>query len=372
MRVAIFTDTFLPQINGVTNTLRRLGDYLEAHRMEYIFITPEQKGEERLPYSMASFFSTPLIFYPECRLTLPNMLRLNKELDDFRPDVIFCMTEFTMGLTGLLYGKKRQLPVITNYSTNFGMLICSYNLNILEKPLSKYLKWFHKEAQLTVTPSQQSERILHEMGIMHTAIFSRGIHPEFFSEKDRKTVNKRRKVRLLYVGRISPEKDLDILREAMNLLNENHADVIELVITGDGPMRAELERTMPSNVSFTGYKKGIELAEIYKSADIFAFPSSFETFGNVVLEAYASGLPVVGVAKGGVVDNIIHGTTGFLAQPRNAKSFAAFLEQLIENPDLRHMMGNKGRQFAKTKTWESVFNHLMEQLNGVRVSQWMK
>lgn len=376
MRVAIFTDTFLPQINGVTNTLRRFGDYLEEQEISYIFITPEQKVDECLPYSMATFFSTPLLFYPECRLTLPNMLRLNRKLDRFQPDIIFCMTEFTMGLTGLLYGRRRHIPVITNYSTNFGMLLCSYNMQVLEKPLRKYLSWFHGEAQLTVTPSRQSEEVLHEMGVVKTGIFSRGIQIGMYAQGALEVVGEdgyqnREKVRLLYVGRLSPEKDLDILREAMYILNATYEDSIELIVTGDGPMRDELEKTMPKNVQFTGYKKGNELADIYTSADIFAFPSSFETFGNVVLEAYAAELPVVGVSKGGVIDNIIHSSTGYLAKPRDAMSFAAALELLIQDPTRRRTMGEKGRQFAESRTWESVFGQLMEKFIQVKLASSM-
>jgi phosphatidylinositol alpha 1,6-mannosyltransferase len=369
MRIAIFTDTFLPQINGVVNTLRRLGDYLESEGIEYIFITPEQKKEEAIPYNMEMFFSTPFILYPECRFTIPNMLKLNKLMCEFQPDVIFLMTEFNMGLSGLIYGKKHGIPVISNYSTNFTSILSHYKLGVFEKALDTYLNWFHNEADQCVTPSKESRRVLERFGVKEISIFSRGIDygkfsPENRSDDLRRLYGVEDKILLLYVGRLSPEKDLDILRESMLKLNETHKDKIVLIVTGEGPMKTELEQTMPDNVIFTGYKKGRELAEIYASCDIFAFPSSFETFGNVVLEASASGLPVVGVNEGGVLELIAHGITGYLANSKDAESFTAYLEKLIVEQDLRQNFSVNGRNFAKTRSWDSVFSDLIEIFDG--------
>lgn len=364
MRIAVFTDTFLPQVNGVANTLRRLGDYFEAEGIEYIFITPEQKNEQTIPYNMEAFFSTSFILYPECRFTLPNMMRLNKLMDDFRPDIIFLMTEFNLGLSGLIYGKKHGIPVISNYSTNFTTILRHYKLGVFEKALDSYLSWFHNEADHCVTPSKESGRVLKRYGVKGISIFSRGIDYDNFSPENRNDDLRRfygveDKILLLYVGRLSPEKNLNILRDSMLKLNETYKDRIVLIVTGEGPMKAELEKTMPDNVIFTGCKKGKDLAELYASCDIFAFPSSFETFGNVVLEASASGLPVVGVSEGGVLELINHGSTGYLANSKDAESFTAFLEKLIVGEDLRQSFSISGRNFAKTKSWNLVFSNLM-------------
>lgn len=369
MKIAIFTDTFLPQVNGVTNTLKRLGDYFEFMNIEYIFVIPDQKNEGLVPYNMESFFSTPFVFYPECRITLPNMVRLNKRMATFEPDVILLMTEFTVGLSGLMYGKKYGIPVISNYSTNFNTILKSYKLKVLEKPLDKYISWFHNEANMTVTPSKESEKILHRLGVIKTGVFGRGIDydrfsPEKRSIKLRQQLGIEHKIVLLYVGRVSAEKDLDVLRSSMIALNEKYKDEIALIITGDGPMKSELERTMPKNVIFTGYKKGEALSEIYASADIFAFPSSFETFGNVVLESFASGLPVVGVNEGGVVDIINHGSTGYLAESKNPESFTFFIEKLINNDIERKYFGINARIYAATKSWNVVFDKLLLTLHG--------
>lgn len=365
MKIAIFTDTFLPQINGVTNTLRRLGDYLKNEGIEYIFITPDQKTEEVLPYNMEQFFSAPLIFYPECRFTITNKSKLYKKLDAFNPDIIFLMTEFNMGLAGLSYGKKHGIPIVSNYSTNFGSLLKAYKLGVLEKVSNKYLGWFHNEADYTVTPSEESQKELYKMGVHDVGIFGRGIDyhrfsPTKYSETLLESLDAQEKVNLLYVGRLSPEKGLSILRETMFKLNETYKDKINLIITGEGPMEQELHKTMPGNVIFTGYKKGSELEAIYASADIFAFPSTFETFGNVVLEAMASGTPVVGVSEGGVKTLVDHGKTGFLAEPRDSDSFTKHIETLINNCLLRQQFSHNGRQFAESKSWEAIFGDLIQ------------
>ncbi len=370
MRIAIFTDTFLPQVNGVTNTLKKFGDYLEEQGICYIFITPEQKGEECCPYNVQTFFSTPFLFYPECRVPLPNMLKLNKTMSDFKPDIIFLMTEFTIGLSGLVYGKKHGIPVVSNYSTNFGTILGAYNMNIFEKPLNKYLRWFHGEASLTVTPSDESVKCLHDMGITRCEVFSRGIDADLFSPDKRDHQLRRSykvdyRIVLLYVGRISAEKDLFMLQEMMNTLNEHYKQRITLMMTGDGPMKKTLKESMPDNVIFTGYKKKEELAGIYASADIFVFPSSFETFGNVVQEAFASGIPVVGVDAGGVRDLIRHDVNGYKARAKDAEDFTRYVEKLIISDMLRYRMGQQGRLFAENRSWTRVFDELLERFDGL-------
>lgn len=364
MKIAIFTDTFLPQINGVTNTLRRIGDYLEEQGMEYIFIAPDQKADQEFSYNVEKFFSAPLFLYPECRVSILNKLRLDKTLKDFKPDVIFCMTEFNMGLAGLLYGQKYKIPVVTNYSTNFSTIIKSYKLGIFEKALDKYLGWFHQKADMTVTPSVESQKELVRLGVKRSEIFGRGIDfdrfsPDHCSEDLRLEMGIHNKISLLYVGRLSPEKDLDLLRDSMLRLHQKYGDKVVLVVTGEGPMEAELRRTMPKNTIFTGYKKGHELAQIYASCDIFAFPSSFETFGNVVLESLASGTPVVCVNKGGVLESIKHGENGYIAEAFNVESFTECLENLIDREDLRHKFAQSGRSYAETRSWQAIIDGLM-------------
>lgn len=363
MRLAIFTDTFLPQVNGVSNTLKRLGIYLEENKIEYLFITPEQKSEELIPYHMESFLSAKFFLYPECRLTFVNPLRLTKKLDDFQPDLIFAMTEFTMGFAALQYARKRRLPFVTNYSTNFTTILKAYKLGGLEKQLEKYLTWFHREARLTLTPSEDSKNTLRKLGIYHSTLFSRGVDVDFFSPCFRNEELRHKwgnRINLLYVGRVSPEKDLDILRDAIEILNPEFGQRIRWIITGDGPMLKELKKTLGDQVIYTGYKKGRELAEIYASSDILTFPSTFETFGNVVLEAFASGIPVVGAKAGGVQHIIEHDYNGYLSRPRDAKDFAQGIREMLNHQELCKTYGENARNYALSKSWNHIFDTLMD------------
>ncbi|MBC7958631.1 MAG: glycosyltransferase family 1 protein [Vallitaleaceae bacterium] len=365
MKIAIFTDTFLPQINGVTNTLSRLGDYLTQKEIEYIFLTPQHPSKDHQNYNIEKFFSTNFLFYPECRFTFPNTLRINQILSQFKPDIIQLMTEFNVGLSGKNYAKKHNIPYVTNFSTNYEDILTAYNMGLLNKTMWRYCKKFHSEAILTLTPSKETEKLIHTKGITRTKLFTRGIdyerfHPNHRNDALRKSLNIEDKIVMLYVGRVSPEKGLSILRDSMIKLTEKYQDQIALIITGDGPMLPELKATMPKNVLFTGYKKGHELSEIYASSDIFAFPSGFETFGNVALEAMASGIPVVGVAQGGVMESIIPHRTGLLAKPNDVTSFTECLDELIQNNEMRHQLGWQARKFAETKSWDSIFNELIQ------------
>lgn len=374
MKIAIFTDTFLPQINGVTNTLSRFGDYLTKSGIEYIFLTPDHPLKDNHNYNIEKLFSTRFIFYPECRFAIPNMLRINQILDQFKPDLIQLMTEFNVGLSGMVYAKKHNIPYITNFSTNYEDILTAYNMGILKKTMWRYCKKFHSQAVFTLTPSKETQKFIYTKGITRTKLFTRGIdferfHPNHRSHSFRKFHNIEDKIVLLYVGRVSPEKGLSILRESMIRLDEKYPGKIALIVTGEGPMLEDLKTTMPKNVIFTGYKQGHELAQIYASSDIFAFPSGFETFGNVVLEAMASGIPAVGVSKGGVMESIIPHRNGLLAQPDDADSFTQQLEEMIQNDEMRCQLGKRARKFAETRSWDSIFKELMESYEEVLLDQ---
>ena len=164
---------------------------------------------------------------------------------------------------------------------------------------------------------------------------------------------------LLYVGRIAPEKDISTLSLAMQNLPESIRSQVHWLVVGDWPMMPELRAQAPSNVTFTGYKHGEELAELYASADLFVFPSSTETFGNVVVEAMASGLPVIGANSGGVKDLIIPGQTGSLLEPRNADAFVQEISNFVNQPEQLLAMGLEARQQALTRSWKSIFDRLI-------------
>lgn len=362
MRIAIFTDTFFPQINGVTNTLGKMTEYFERNGIDYKIFAP--KYDEEVNYSAERFYSLKFFLYPDCRIAFPNIFKISQTLLEFRPDLIHLMTEFNMGITGLRYGKKNNIPIISNYSTNFSQYTDYYKLDFLKQSIWDYLKWFHNQSSLTLCPSFESQKILKQNDIGNTEIFSRGIdtakfHPSNRDENLRKELGVEEKIVFLNVGRVSYEKDLDLLIESYGRLKLKYGKRISLIITGEGPYLNKCKAALPDDTIFTGFKTGQELSKIYASSDIFVCPSSTETFGNVILEAMASGLPVIGADAGGVKETIMHNRNGLKFEARNSVDLENAMIELIEDPSLRERLRDMGIRSAGERSWHRIMGGLV-------------
>lgn len=362
MKVAVFTDTYLPQVNGVTNTIYNMEKYFIKNNVQYKILAPEYAAQAASE-NVETFYSVKFLMYPECRLSLVTNGRVKQILSDFEPDMVHAVTEFNMGWAGVSYAAKNRIPCISTYTTNFGSYLNYFKLDILSGITWEYFKWFHNQNALTLCPSQDAKQLLLEKGIKRVDIWGRGIDSNLYSPSKRSDELRRKfaakdKIMLLYVGRISAEKDMDILFEAYRQIKRDYGSKTILVIAGGGPM---LEKFQSENKDaiFTGYVKGEKLAELYASADIFTFPSSTETLGNVVLEAMASGIPVVAADSGGVRENVIDGFNGLLCRPRDVQSYYSGIKMLIDNHALRLQMGKDARNYAIKKDWENVFDKLM-------------
>jgi phosphatidylinositol alpha 1,6-mannosyltransferase len=370
MRVAVFTDTFLPQVNGVTNTLRKLIEHFEKDNIEYLIFAPDSYTNLNDNFNIEKFLSFRFFMYPECRLTLPNVFRLKNSLMQFKPDIIHIMTEFNMGLIGLSYGKKLGIPTISNYTTNFAQYLKYYNLDFLQSYAWNYMRWFHYQNDLTLCPSEETKALLKNHGIQNTDIFSRGVdfhrfNPELRSSQLRQDLGINNKIVLLYVGRVAPEKDIDVLYHSYIDIEAKYGDKVALIITGDGPELSRYKKIFPKNTIFTGYKKGKELAEIYASSDIFVFPSPTETFGNVVLEAMASGLPVIVPNAGGVKDIVQDGINGLVFNAGDCTELKNTIIGLINNESSRNSLRINARKTALDRCWEKIFGGLINTYNEV-------
>lgn len=368
MRVAIFTDTFYPQINGVTNTLGKMTQYFDENDIEYKVFAPKYDDGEDM--SAERFYSLKFFLYPDCRITLPNIFRITQTLSEFKPDLIHLMTEFNMGVTGLHFARKNHIPTVSNYSTNFSQYTDYYKLDFLKQGIWDYLKWFHNQNNITLCPSAESRNLLKLNGIGNTAVFSRGIdsvkfNPALRSGSLRKKLGIENKTAFLYVGRVSFEKDLDIFRESYKKIKARYGEQTALIITGEGPYLDKCRAEFPPDTIYTGFKRGAELAEIYASSDIFVCPSSTETFGNVVLEAMASGLPVIGADAGGVKEIITHNMNGLKFEARNAGELAAGMAELFENAGLRDHLRENGVSFARSRSWDRIIGGLTGIYSGV-------
>ena len=226
------------------------------------------------------------------------------------------------------------------------------------------MNWFHRPFRKIFVPSHDTLEGLKRHGFTNLEIWGRGVdcnlyHPHYDKRAVLEHFGIQKKYLLTYVGRLAPEKDVKTLLNVAKAIPPQINDEIQWLIVGDGPMREELEREAPENMLFTGYVKGEQLAAVYSASDLFVFPSATETFGNVVLEALASGTPAITSNSGGVKTIIQDGVTGFLCDPGNTQQFTNSILQLLNHEDLRKKMGIQGRNYALTQKWDRIFDHLL-------------
>jgi len=363
LKIAIFTDTYLPQINGVANTLYEYSKYLETERVQYLLISPSiSKKDEPHPF-VKRLFAIKFWFYKEARVSFSNRKKLYALLDEFEPNMIHLMTEFNVGNMGLKYADTHQIPVISNYSSHFTLFLKHMKLGFLMRPLEKYIRYFHDQATLTTTPSNESKDYLKTLGIEDVHIFSRGIdtvkfNPNKRSEDLRKSWNVSNELVFLCVCRIAGEKNLELLFESFKKLDRKYPNQSKLVITGEGPLLETYKKKYPFAI-YTGYKTGEALAQTYASADVFAFPSPTETLGNVVLEAKASGLPPIVVNQGGVLTNVIDERTGLIADINHDDTFMYAMERFILNKNLIPFFQHDILLELEDQSWNDVFSNLI-------------
>ncbi len=324
MRVAIITENFLPKLDGVTHTLARLLEYLQTTRHQVLLLGPDSGMAYYAGAEVIGTIGLPFPLYPELKLNVFRPLFMRR-LKEFDPDIIHLVDPVFLGAAGLAATRLLQKPVVSSYHTNLAEYCEHFGVSLLTRLMWSYNRLIHNACSLTFCPSPSTAAKLRLQGFEHVRVWSRGVDTQFFCP-ERKSVEVRAswlagrerpetKVILLYVGRVSWEKNLGLLVRAYQTMEHEHT---HLVIVGDGPARLEMQEQLAGlPVTFTGYLRGQALASAYASADIFTFPSRTETFGQVVLEAMASGLPVAGLFADGVRDLVEDGETGYLLnEPR--------------------------------------------------------
>ncbi|MGO8947628.1 MAG: glycosyltransferase family 4 protein [Ktedonobacterales bacterium] len=364
MRVALVTENFLPKLDGVTRTLAMLLEYLQRNGHQAVVIGPE--GSPRW-YAGARIFGAhgiPLPFYPELRVSLPEPV-LEGRLSRFHPDVIHVVEPVILGAAGITWGGRLGVPVVSSYHTNLSAYCSYFRLGMLVEPTWLYRRYLHNQCERTLCPSPSTRVELINRGFTQVQVWPRGVDTELFSPERRSLSwrrrmcgNQERQSIVLYVGRLSHEKNLMALVSAYSAIETAST---QLVVVGDGPARADLERALAGhNAVCTGYLSGEALAEAYASADIFAFPSMTETFGQVVLEAMASHLPVVAFDAEGVRDQVRNGQSGFLVAPGDLQGFAQALSMLVAAPELRQCIGAEAYARATKQSWDTAMDGLLE------------
>jgi glycosyltransferase involved in cell wall biosynthesis len=372
MRIAIITENFLPKLDGVTRTLAMLLEHLQRQRHQALVLGPEAGMEQYAGAEIVGTFGLPLPVYPEIKLNFFRPLFLRR-LQAFQPDVIHLVDPAFLGVAGIAVANLLKKPIISSYHTNLAAYCRYFGAPFLTKPMWKYNCFLHNKCSLTFCPSPSTARILQTQGFQRVRIWPRGVDTRLFSPQRSSealrhvwlngTTQPEGKTIILYVGRVSWEKNLRLLVDTYQHMDHSRC---HLVIVGDGPASAEMQRELAHlPATFTGYLCGEALATAYASADVFAFPSLTETFGQVVLEAMASGLPVVGLLSEGVCDLVNHGHSGYLldvnglSKAEQVESYRQYLTQLIDNPAKRTVMGQQAFKEAQQRSWHAAMECLV-------------
>jgi glycosyltransferase involved in cell wall biosynthesis len=367
-RVAHFTDTFF-EVNGVAKTLQQHLAFANELEKDYRIITcaggtHEMQRGLRIFKPVGSF---TLPEYPEIAMLAPPFLHMLDHCYREGYTHIHVSTPGPVGLAGLGIARILQLPVSGTYHT----AIPQYGKDLtgdsyVEDVLWRVMVWFYDQLDAVYVPSKATGEELIERGVSERRIrvYPRGCDIERFHPSHRNGVLQESygiddgRVNFAYVGRVSKEKDLHILAKAFRLAIERGANA-RLVVVGDGPYREELEQGVADlPVLFTGYVKGEALSELYASADALVFPSTTDTFGNVVLEAQASGIPVIVTDRGGPQENLLPGETGLVVRGKSAEELAGAIERLAGDAPLRQRMGRAAREYMAQRDFKTAFERL--------------
>lgn len=360
MRIALFTETFLPKIDGIVTRLCRTLDHLQKSGDEITIITPDLGLKDYQGSPILGLSGVPLPQYPELRLALPRPA-IGRWLDRFRPDLIHVVNPAVVGLGGIYYAKTRQVPLVASYHTHLPQYLQHYGLGLLEGLLWELLKTAHNQAALNLCTSTAMVKELGQRGIEWLALWQRGVDTELFhpqqatpAMRDRLSGGQPDAPLLLYVGRLSAEKQIDRLRAVLAAL-----PTARLALVGDGPYRAELEAHFADTpTQFIGYLRGQDLANAYACADVFVFPSRTETLGLVLLEAMAAGCPVVAARAGGIPDIVTDGVNGYLFDPADPTGEVAATQRLLGDPAGRAALRQAARAEAERWGWAAATRQL--------------
>ena len=362
LKITLVTETFPPEINGVALTLEKLHNFLNLSGHRPSVIRPRRFSETKKPELVQGF---PIPMYPKLRFGIGSPLRLYQTIKNKMPDIIHLATEGPLGLACLGIAKSLRIPVVSSLHTIFDLYANDYKMGFLSSGISHYLRWFHNQTEATFAPSNACLQRLQTLGYKNTKIWTRGVDTGLFNptQKDFNFKSKigltEKDILLLYVGRLAPEKNigalLETFKKAKTTLSRQSKNLF-LALVGTGPLveHSDLEKT--NGIILPGELRGNHLAQWYASADVFVFPSTSETFGNVILEAQASGLPVLCLNSQATQERITNHHDGILAA--NIEEFESQIIDLCADKSKRAFLGKNATQTAKSQKWDDIFNQL--------------
>ncbi|GGH29658.1 glycosyltransferase family 1 protein [Sphingobacterium alkalisoli] len=365
-RVAFFAEILIKDFDGASRTMFQLIDRLDASAMEYFFIYG--KGPETFRHYLS--YRVPSINIPvnaDYSLALPFMVKKNLEqvLDNFAPDAIHISTPSPLGYYALKYAKRRNIPVLTIYHTHFISYIPYYLrhaplfIKMVENWIQHTMRKFYNSCNQLYVPSIAMIHELENLGIAREqmTLWQRGIDLELFSTKKRdityiQHITKNKKPNILFASRLVWEKNIQTLIDIYTYMESQNMDY-NFIVAGDGTAKKEAMAQMP-NALFLGKLNHEELSKVYASSDVFLFTSVSETYGNVVIEAMASGLPCVIANGGGSGDLINHGQNGFKCTPNCPKEYAYFIQRLMEQPIIYKDIQLAGFNYVQQLDWDNL------------------
>ena len=362
LRIAVVTETWPPEVNGVAMTLAKLVQGLSHRNHDVQLIRPRQTKTDS-PMSDASLEEVlmrgmPIPRYPELKLGLPSKKTLVKTWTLRRPDVVHIATEGPLGWSALQAAKVLKLPVTSDFRTNFQSYSKHYGVGWLRKPIVAYLRKFHNATACTMVPTRELMRTLSQNGFANLKVVSRGVDTKLFNIAKRDTrlrsswgATDDTKV-LISVGRMAPEKNLDQVLKTYEALKST-GQAFKLVMVGDGPLKEQFQKRYPE-IIFPGMLSQTNLAAYYASSDLFIFPSQTETFGNVTLEALASGIPVLAFDCAAARDWVQTGVNGWLVAENNPEGFAAQAVTVFNSKDLLDQITQSTRQQVVHLDWDQI------------------
>ena len=361
MKVALVAESFLPHSNGVTNSLLRVIEHLTERGDDALVIAPESKGSEGpARYGVATVTRVPAMGFPgyrDVRVNLSGVGKIATILEDYEPDVVHLASPFTLGWTAIRAANDLDLPTVAIYQTEIPSYADRYNVAWSESILWNRVRNIHDEATMTLAPSSYAVNQLEALGVERVRLWPRGVDAKRFDPTKRSSEFRRRfapngEVIVGYVGRLAPEKQVEDLTRLGDI------DGISIVIVGEGPSHGKLAEALP-NAHFTGFLSGEDLAEAVASFDVFVHCGELETFCQTIQEAQASGIPVVAPRRGGPIDLVSEGETGFLYAPKNLDEMVEHVRALVDDDAMRKKFSKQARRSVEERTWAKVCDALI-------------
>lgn len=366
MRIAIFTEVFLPKIDGVVTRVVRTLDELAELGHEAIVFAPGSPPPSYAGFRVVRVRSVSLRpWYPEIKVGLPTS-NIARKVVKFRPDIVHAVNPAALAAYGVLSAKRRDIPLLASYHTQLSSYTEKLNLNLLTSTATRWTRFLHNKAEVNLCTSPQMVEKAEDAGVNNVHLWPKGVDtktytPEAASKKMRKrlTDGHTDAPLAIYAGRLSNEKNLEDLLPVVHRLPN-----VRFAFVGSGPASNRLKSMFSGTKTvFTGYLRGHELAAAYASADVFLFPSTTETLGFAGLESMASGVPVIGANAGGIPDLIDDGVTGYLVPPTGEQKTEAYVDlitRLIDDEQARSQMSKLAREEALKHSWRGATEKLVE------------